>query len=59
MKILVRGIVEPHENKPLLTPIYQWCRTQAEMFKVIRRILKEGLDTIIINRVNDDVNYIS
>lgn len=49
MQILVKGIADPDGAGTRYTPVYQWCKTQTQMFKLIKQARKEGAVTVIIN----------
>jgi len=54
MQILIKGIADPDETGLRLTPVYQWCKTQTEAIKLIRDILRKGINTVILKRVEDE-----
>ena len=49
MPILIKGIGKPDKNGVRYTEIFEWCETDKEAIKIVRRALRE-VNTIILVR---------
>lgn len=55
MQILVKGIADRDETGLRLTPVYQWCKTEAEALRAVRDTLRQGINTIVVKRIKDEL----